>query len=316
MAKKRHESSHMETAPPVNYQMTIKTQFIGHLCQNPSDIDKLFNLIHCQFDPRDRILWCWQDDPEKLCFTLDLLSELLQLFATVKRSWSARMGPTFPFHYLVHGSRNSGVFNLGGDLALFVQLIRAGDTEGLRSYARLCIDAVYQNHTKSELPYLSAALIQGDALGGGFESALSNDIIVAEEHCRFGLPESLFNMFPGMGAYSFLSRKVGAKIAGNMILSGRLYTAQDLHDLGLIDLVVPTGEGEVALRGYLDQARRHQHQNRVSLSRISRRCEGIDYDELVDIADIWVEQAMGVSKKDLRHMERLVYAQQRKHGKA
>ena len=80
--------------------------------------------------------------------------------------------------------------------------------------------------------------MQGDALGGGFECALASDLIVAEERAQLGFPEILFNLFPGMGAYSLLSRRVGMKGAEKMILSARLYTAEELHELGVVDLLV------------------------------------------------------------------------------
>ena len=59
-----------------------------------------------------------------------------------------------------------------------------------------------------DLPILTVALIQGDAVGGGFEAMLTDDIVIAEQGAKFGLPEILFNLFPGMGGYSFLRRKV------------------------------------------------------------------------------------------------------------
>lgn len=51
-------------------------------------------------------------------------------------------------------------------------------------------------------------MVQGDAFGGGLEFALSSNILVAEQGTRLGFPEILFNLFPGMGAYTFLYRKV------------------------------------------------------------------------------------------------------------
>ena len=124
--------------------------------------------------------------------------------------------------WLVWGSRSPGIWNLGGDLALFTRLIRAGAEDELRNYAHACVDAVYQNLTKMGLPLLTIALVQGDALGGGFESVLTNDVIIVERGSRMGLPEVLFNTFPGMGAYSLLSRRIGGARATQLILSGKL----------------------------------------------------------------------------------------------
>ena len=104
-----------------------------------------------------------------------------------------------------------GVFNLGGDLDLFKQLIEARDRAGLLRYGRACIDVLYRNYIGHDLPVTTISLVQGECLGGGFEAALSSDVIIAEKSARFGFPEILFNLFPGMGAYSFLDRQIGQR---------------------------------------------------------------------------------------------------------
>ena len=287
----------------------------GHTCRNVDALNDLFELLHFRFEPEDAVLRCSHGDRQHPCYTPALLSELLRFFATVKRSWTTVGETAFPFRYLVWETDTPGIWNLGGDLTLFTRLIGSGDVEALRDYAYACVNTVYGNFTKGDLPYLSIALVQGDALGGGFEAVLSNDIIIAEEHCLFGLPEIMFSMFPGMGAYSFLSRRLNASAAREMILSGKLFTAQELHNKGLIDLVVPTGTGHAGLRSFLDRNRR-RHRALVSMSRVSRRCGGIDHAEFIDVADIWVDNAMGVSATDLRRMERLTRAQRRRYAAA
>jgi enoyl-CoA hydratase/carnithine racemase len=75
-----------------------------------------------------------------------------------------------------------------------------------------------------DLPMLTIGLVQGAALGGGFEALLSFDYIVAERDATFGLPEILFGLFPGMGAHAILSRKLGAAMADRLIVSNQTYT--------------------------------------------------------------------------------------------
>ena len=75
---------------------------------------------------------------------------------------------------------------------------------------------------------------------------------------KFGLPEILFNLFPGMGAFSFLSRKIGLTRAQKMILGGRIYSATELHEMGLIDVLADDGRGEDAVRAYIAE-NRHRH---------------------------------------------------------
>jgi DSF synthase len=282
---------------------------------NGDMFNAMFDRLQLRYEEGDQLLRCLHGDPDRPCYTEALLTDLLRLFATLRDSYSGLDRDAFPFRYLVWESSRPGIWNLGGDLALFIRLIDAGDIEALRDYAYRCVNTVYQNYAKNDLPYLTIALVQGDALGGGFEAVLSNDIIIAEEHCQFGLPEILFNMFPGMGAYSFLSRRLDPARARSMIQSGRLYAARELHDLGLIDVVVPSGEGEAGLRAYLDRNRR-RHRALLSMAKVSRRCHNIGQDEMIDVADIWVENAMGISSSDRRRMQRLVNAQSRRHALA
>ena len=168
---------------------------------------------------------------------------------------------------------------MGGDLAFFADRIRAQDRAALAAYARACIEVVYNNATALDLPIVTIALVQGDALGGGFEAALSCHVVVAEKRAKMGLPEILFNLFPGMGAYSLLARKLDPARAERMILSGRVYEAAELHDMGLVDLLAEDGEGEDVVRHYIARnARRHGAQR--SLCEVRRRLNPLTFAEL------------------------------------
>ena len=61
-----------------------------------------------------------------------------------------------------------------------------------------------------------------------WSSALSCDMLIAERQAKLGLPEVVFNLFPGMGAYTYLSRRIGSMKAEELIMSGRLYTAEEM----------------------------------------------------------------------------------------
>jgi DSF synthase len=163
-------------------------------------------------------------------------------------------------------------------------------------------------------PLITIALVQGDALGGGFECALSFDVLVAERSAKMGLPEVLFNLFPGMGAYSFLARKIGTAAAEKMIMSGKVYTAEELHQLGVVDVLAEDGQGENAVRDYIARSRR-KHNAHGAIYRSRRRIDPVTYEELRDIVDIWVEAAMNLDEQDLRKMMRLVTAQERRLDK-
>jgi len=218
--------------------------------------------------------------------------------------------PTIGLRYLVLGSRFPRVFNYGGDLELFTRHILAGDREGLVRYGKACVSILHRNMRGLGLPLITIALVQGDALGGGFESVLSFDVVIAERGARFGLPETMFGLFPGMGAHSFLSRRLGSARAEEMIRSGRLYTAEELHALGLVHILVESGEGEAAAADYIERSHRH-HAGQLGARRAARRVENISLAELEEIVEFWADSALDLSPAQLKMMGRLAGAQSR-----
>ncbi len=92
------------------------------------------------------------------------------------------------------------------------------------------------------------AAVGGFALGGGCELAMHADIIVASENARFGQPEINLGIMPGAGGTQRLARSLGKFVAMEMVLTGRMFTAQELFQLGLVNHVVPQGQ-------HLDKAR-------------------------------------------------------------
>ncbi len=213
-----------------------------------------------------------------------------------------------PLEYAILASRVPGVFNLGGDLSLFTRLIEARDREGLLGYGRACVDVLYRNYTGHGLPITTISLIQGECLGGGFEAALSSDVLVAERQARFGFPEILFNLFPGMGAYSFLERKIGKSAAEDLISSGKLYSADAMLAMGVVDMVVDQGRGESEVAGFIKSRSRNRN-GMAGIAAARRRVHKLDYDELADVVEIWVDTALNLRSRDLKLMQRLVTRQ-------
>ncbi|MEI2386573.1 crotonase/enoyl-CoA hydratase family protein [Breoghania sp. JC706] len=273
-----------------------------------------YDEIDVRLDPRTKTYWCMMKPEGRPSFTPGLLSDLSRMQASIPALYArhARTGEQ-PLHYFVVGSELAGIFNLGGDLGLFADHIRHGDRTALTTYARACIDVVHNNAVNYGLPIVTIALVQGDALGGGFEAALSCDVIIAERCAKFGLPEVLFNMFPGMGAYSFLARRLGSIQAERMILSGKLYTAEELHEIGIVDVLVDDGKGRRAVEDYIHRnAKRHNSHSAIYKTR--RRVNPVPYQELSDIIDIWVDTALQLTEADLRKMMRLTMAQDRRRA--
>jgi DSF synthase len=272
-----------------------------------------FDTLETQIEADTASFWAFTRSGPKPCYTPELLDDLLSMQAQLRDALSReRDDPAaLRLRYFVFGSRLPGIFNLGGDLDLFARCIEGGHRQELRRYGHRCVEAVHGNAEALRAPIVTIALVQGDALGGGFECALAFDVIVAERRARFGLPEILFNMFPGMGAYSFLSRRLGPIQAERLITSGKIHTAEELHAMGLVDVLAEDGEGEAAVRAYIErQGKRHNaHQ---ALMQVRRRVNPVTLAELKDVVDIWTDTALGVSDLDLRMMRRLAGAQQKR----
>ena len=114
-----------------------------------------------------------------------------------------------------------------------------------------------------------------------------------------------------MGAWNFTIRKAGFAVANEMILSGKLYTAEQLHQCRLVDMVVDDGCGEEAI----EEAMRAVHPRlRGTLSALQARsiAAPVTYQSLMDIVDRWTINSLNLTDRDLRLMERLARAQARK----
>jgi DSF synthase len=240
------------------------------------------------------------------CYSLAGLTEMQRVLDDIESSPGL-------IRHLVLSSDVDGVFNFGGDLSLFVLLIRARDVESLRMYGRRCVDLVWWLENASARGVHTTVLVQGDTLGGGLESVMPFHKVIFERSAQAGFPEVLFNLFPGMGAWNFVIRKSGFSIANEMILSGRLYTADQLYRRHLVDLVVEDGEGDAAIATVLESV---DPRLRGTLAALEARRDAapITRETLMKIVDQWTDTAMTLTDRDLRLMERLARAQVRKVG--
>ena len=266
-------------------------------------------------DVGSKTFWCFMDQAGTPSYTHGIMEE----FKLVERRLGDRCRDSAdgrpPLEWFVMASRTPGVFSFGGDLRLFATRIQSGDYEAIRRYGHAAVAAVHRNNVAFGLPLVTIALVQGDALGGGFEHALSFDMIVAERGTKFGLPESLFNMFPGMGAYSFLSRRVDRKLTEELIMSGAVHTAEEMHEMGIVDILADVGKGEQAVRDFIARTGR-KHNALHATMQARRRVNPVTLAELIDVVDIWADAAMRLTAADLRRMTLLISAQDRRMAAA
>lgn len=267
--------------------------------------------LYTEIDASNGILWARMKHPQRACYTPELMQDMRHIQLYLREQLSGLSPAQMPFRWLVWASEAPEAWSLGGDFTTCTAFIQAGDYAGLRRYARQAIEILYDNYTCMDLPILTVALIQGDAVGGGFEAMLTDDIVIAEQGAKFGLPEILFNLFPGMGGYSFLRRKVTMAMTRTFIEDGLSRSAQEMQKLGLVDAVCAPGEGERELHRYVAE-------NGTSFAALrtmqhDRRCvDPVTLPELVDIVDKWTDLAMKLGVDDLRRMDCLARVQEKK----
>jgi DSF synthase len=271
-----------------------------------------FAELEIRFDREHRTLFYFMQPRQRPCATLGVMSEIKQMQAVIREIFAERSGRTdYPIRYLVLASRVPGIFNLGGDLELFARLIEERDRRSLEDYAKLSIDVIHANAMALDLPIITVSLVQGDALGGGMEAAMCGNVVIAERGTKFGLPEILFGLFPGMGGYSLLARRIGVVAAERMIFSGKIYSAEELHALGVVDVVAEQGAGIEAVRTYCMQ-NAHRHRVHQSIFHVRNVVNPLTYREMKEIAMTWVEAALRLEAADIRKMRRLASAQARR----
>ncbi|STD20804.1 enoyl-CoA hydratase [Enterobacter asburiae] len=98
-------------------------------------------------------------------------------------------------------------------------------------------------------------MVEGSALGGGFEAALAHHFVLAQRDARLGFPEIAFNLFPGMGGYSLVARRAGMKLAEELIYKGESHTAEWYEQHGLVDVLFEPGQSYVSTRTFIDTLR-------------------------------------------------------------
>ena len=271
--------------------------------------EKLFALqeLDVLYEDRTATLWTYMNPAGRPSFTPAMLEDFEAWQDLIEQGF----GPDkVPLRYLVLGSRSPDVFCFGGDLDLFQNLIRERNRKGLVEYGHRCCTILDRNIRTLDIPMLTVGLVQGAALGGGFEALLSFDFIIAERQATFGLPEVMFGLYPGMGAHALLTRKLGSAMADRIIVSNITYTAEEMYKLGIVHALAEPGDGVNAVRDFIKKSDR-RHAGLVGARRATKRVWELQLEELNTITEMWADTALELSETDLRVMSRLVAAQAR-----
>ncbi|RLI04554.1 crotonase [Candidatus Bathyarchaeota archaeon] len=132
-------------------------------------------------------------------------------------------------------------FSAGAD----VSMLKGLKPLEIREVLWYAVEKMFEVIRKFEKPVIAA--VNGFALGGGCELAISCDIIIASEKARFGVPEINLGILPGWGGMSRLAMMVGLHKAKELVLTGDMISAQEAEKIGLVNKVVPAEKFEEAV---------------------------------------------------------------------
>ena len=265
-----------------------------------------FTQLSGYYEAERHTVWMMLRAQPRPCFNHALIEEIMNF------SWLVRQSG-FAVDFWITGSLVPEMYNTGGDLQFFVECIQNGRREALRAYARACVDCVHAASRGFDTGAITLAMVEGSALGGGFEAALAHHFVLAQRDARLGFPEIAFNLFPGMGGYSLVARRAGMKLAEELIYKGESHTAEWYEQHGLVDVLFEPGQSYVSTRTFIDTLRPKLNGVRAML-RARTRVLQLPRSELMDITEDWVDAAFCLEPKDIAYMERLVTLQNRHHA--
>lgn len=144
---------------------------------------------------------------------------------------------------IVRSELESG-FCAGADLRELYREILSRPTRDHKPEMRKFLDRIHHvMDSIDRFPFLTIGVIHGACFGGGFELALTCDLLIAEPTARFCFPELRLGIIPGFGGIPRLKRDLGNSVVRDLLLTGRSINAKKAQAIGLVSQVVAEGEG-------------------------------------------------------------------------
>ena len=178
---------------------------------------------------KDRIATITINNPEKMnCLDMEMLEILETYFLSIKKNKSANV--------VILKGAGGKAFSTGGNLKDFGSLSGFQEIKDWIKYGNEVFNLL------ENMPVATLAVINGYAMGGGLELALSCDLRIASESSVFSMPELNHGWVPGWGGLSKIRRLIGESKAKEMIMLGERINATEAHHIGLINKVCAQNE--------------------------------------------------------------------------
>lgn len=205
------------------------------------------------------------------------LGELEQFVAGVK---SAERDA----HALIISSARKEGFCAGADLRELYREIQELDAKQRARGVRDFIERIHGvMNALDDAPLTTIAAVHGIAFGGGFELALTCDLIIADKMARFCFPELRLGLIPGFGGIPRLKRDVGNAAVRDLLLTGRSINAQKAQSIGLVSQVTAEGDALRVARATAAQIGKFERETGVAAKRFIKPIPREELEREIDI---------------------------------
>jgi enoyl-CoA hydratase/carnithine racemase len=187
---------------------------------------------------------------------------------------------------IIHSERNCG-FCAGADLReLYSRSQAMGRTEAARE-VRSFLERIHRvMNAIDESALTTIAAVHGVVFGGGFELALTCDLIIADKTARFCFPELRLGLIPGFGGIPRLKRDLGNAVVRDLLLTGRSFNATKMQQVGLVSQLVGNGEALRVARATAGQLKKFDRQ---TAARAKKFIKPIPYEDLRQEIDLFCD---------------------------
>lgn len=187
---------------------------------------------------------------------------------------------------IIHSTVKAG-FSAGADLRELYQHIQEKGRGQVAKDARIYLGRIHRvMNSIDAAPLTTIAAVHGVVFGGGFELALTCDLIIAETMARFCFPELRLGLIPGYGGIPRLKRDLGNAVVRDLLLTGRSFNAIKAQQIGLVSQVVGEGEGLRAARATATQLSKFDRDTAVAAKKFIKP---IPHEELLREIDLFCE---------------------------
>ena len=232
--------------------------------------------------------WDLKDGIVELALHREPLNEISSLtLEELEKFVSALDDLSHDAHALIlHSTLKTG-FCAGADLRELYEWIEEFGQSEVANHAREYLERIH--HVMNALdaaPLTTIAAVHGVTFGGGFELALTCDMIIADKMARFCFPELRLGLIPGYGGIPRLKRDLGNAVVRDLLLTGRSFNTTKAQQIGLVSQVVGEGEALRAARATTAQLAKF---DRTTSAAAKQFIKPIPHEELRREIDIFCE---------------------------